>query len=70
MPADLRDAPADLDFAALPFRLLYLLDDEWAAEIANGKMRGVLHVGWVPDGTGAGRPSGPPTRTSWQPGPG
>src|SRR5262245_12272702 len=52
LPPDLRDATAGPDFAALPFRSLYLLDDEWAAEIANRTMRGVLHVGWVPDGTG------------------
>src|SRR5262249_60607926 len=37
---------------ALPFSSLYLLDDEWASEIANRTMRGVLHVGWVPNGTG------------------
>ena len=55
LPPDLRDATAGPDFAALPFRSLYLLDDEWAAEIANRTMRGVLHVGWIPDGTGAYR---------------
>jgi hypothetical protein len=52
LPADLRDAPAGPDFAALPFASLYLLDDEWAAEIANRTMHGVMHLGWVPDGTG------------------
>jgi hypothetical protein len=51
LPADLRAAPSGPDFAALPFTSLYLLDDEWAAEIANRTMRGVMHVGWVPDGT-------------------
>ena len=35
LPADLRDAPSGPDFDALPFTSLYLLDDEWAAEIAN-----------------------------------
>jgi hypothetical protein len=54
LPADLRAAPAGPEFAALPFTSLYLLDDEWAAEIANRTMRGVMHVGWVPDGTGGG----------------
>jgi Protein of unknown function (DUF2867) len=54
LPADLRDAPGP-DFDALPFRSLYLLDHEWAAEIANQTMHGVLHVGWVPDGTGGYR---------------
>ena len=31
----------------MPFKSLYLLDDEWAAEIANATMHGVMHVGWV-----------------------
>lgn len=53
MPADLRDGPSGPDFAALPFTSLYLTDDEWAAEIANETMHGVLHLGWVPaDGGG------------------
>jgi hypothetical protein len=52
LPADLLDAPSGPDFDALPFSSLYLLDDEWAAEIANRTMHGVLHIGWVPDGSG------------------
>ena len=55
LPADLRDAPSGPDFDALPFTSLYLLDDEWAAEIANRTMHGVMHLGWVPDGTGGYR---------------
>jgi len=51
LPADLRAGPSGPEFAALPFTSLYLLDDEWAAETANRTMRGVLHLGWVPDGT-------------------
>src|SRR5207244_7394440 len=47
-----RDAPSGPDSDALPFRSLYLLEDEWAAEIANQTMHGVLHLGWVPDPTG------------------
>ena len=35
LPADLRAAPPCPDFAALPFTSLYLLDDEWAAEMAS-----------------------------------
>jgi hypothetical protein len=54
LPADLRDAPSSPDFA-LPFTSLYLTDDEWAAEIANQTMHGVMHIGWVPDGTGGYR---------------
>jgi hypothetical protein len=55
LPADLREAPSGPDSSALPFTSLYLLDDEWAAEIANRTVHGVLHVGWVPDGTGGYR---------------
>jgi hypothetical protein len=51
LPADLRETPRP-DFRALPFTSLYLLDDEFAAEIANRTMHGVMHLGWVPDGTG------------------
>jgi Protein of unknown function (DUF2867) len=52
LPSDLREAASGPDFDALPFTPLYLLDDEWAAEIANRTMHGVLHIGWVPDGAG------------------
>jgi hypothetical protein len=50
LPADLRAGPAGPEFATLPFRSLYLLEDEWAAEIANRTMCGVMHIGWVRDG--------------------
>jgi hypothetical protein len=52
LPVDLRDAPSGPEFDALPFTSLYLLDDEWAAEIANRTVHGVMHIGWVPDQTG------------------
>jgi len=55
LPADLLDAPSGPDFGALPFTSLYLLDDEWAAEIANRTMHGVMHIGWVPEQTGGFR---------------
>ena len=51
LPADLRDLRLP-DFAALPFTPLYLTEDEFAAEIANATMHGILHLGWVPDGQG------------------
>ena len=54
LPDDLRDAPRP-EFEALPFSSLYLLDDEFAAEVANRTVHGVLHLGWVPDGTGGYR---------------
>ena len=52
LPPELRDAPAGPDFAALPFTSVYLLEDEFAAEIANRTMHGVLHLGWVADPAG------------------
>lgn len=52
LPADLRDAPPGPAFDALPFTSLYLLEDEWAAEMANGTVHGVMHMSWVADGTG------------------
>jgi hypothetical protein len=50
LPDDLREAGTGPSFEGLPFEPLYLLNDEWAAEIANRTMHGVLHLGWVPDG--------------------
>lgn len=47
LPEDLRDTDPPA-FATLPFRPLYVTDDEFAAEIANRTMHGVLHLGWVP----------------------
>jgi hypothetical protein len=55
LPADLRDAPSGRDFQALPFTPLYVTQNEFAAEIANKTMHGLMHLGWVPDGTGAYR---------------
>jgi hypothetical protein len=55
LPVDLRDAPSGPDFDALPFTSLYLTDDEWAAEIANRTMHGVMHIGRVHDETGGFR---------------
>ena len=55
LPADLRNAPVGPTFDALPFTSLYLIDDEWAAEIVNRTVHGVMHIGWVPDGTGGYR---------------
>jgi len=55
LPVDLRDAPSGPDFGALPFTPLYLIDDEFAAEISNRTMHGVMHLGWAPDQTGGYR---------------
>jgi hypothetical protein len=55
LPHDLRDGPTGPEFKELPFEPVYLLDDEWAAEIANKTVHGILHLSWVPDGNGAYR---------------
>ncbi len=52
LPQDLRDGPSGPNFADLPFSSLYITDDEWAAEVANKTMHGVMHLSWVPDETG------------------
>ncbi len=55
LPADLRDARPGPAFDALPFISLYQLEDEWAAEMANRTVHGVMHISWVADGTGGYR---------------
>ena len=55
LPVDLCAAPSGPDFDALPFNSLYLIDDEWAAEIANRTMHGVMHIGRISDETGGYR---------------
>jgi hypothetical protein len=54
LPPDLREAPPGPEMG-LGFTSVYLLDDEWAAEIVNRTVHGILHVGWVPDETGGYR---------------
>jgi hypothetical protein len=55
LPPDLRDASPGPEFDPLPFTSLYLLDDEFAAEVANRTVHGVMHIGRVPDGAGGFR---------------
>ncbi len=55
LPADLREGASGPGFDRLPFSPLYMTDDEFAGEIANRTMHGVMHLGWVPDGTGGYR---------------
>ena len=47
LPADLRDGPAGPSSESLPFTTLYLTEDEWAAEVANKTVHGVMHIGRV-----------------------
>ncbi|MGW2252611.1 DUF2867 domain-containing protein [Kitasatospora sp. NPDC001660] len=55
LPADLRAAPRGPESGSAPFRSVYQLHDEWAAELANRTVHAVLHLGWVPDGAGGYR---------------
>jgi hypothetical protein len=55
LPVDLREGPSGPDFERAPFTSVYLLEDEWAAEIVNRTVHGVMHIGWVPDQTGGYR---------------
>jgi hypothetical protein len=55
LPAELKAAPRGPEFETLPFTPLYLLEDEWASEVANRTVHGIMHLGWVPDGDGGYR---------------
>ncbi|MGE2722237.1 DUF2867 domain-containing protein [Mycolicibacterium celeriflavum] len=50
---ELRDSTTQLVFDHDHFRPLYLTDDEFAMEIANRTVHGVLHIGWVSGPGGA-----------------
>jgi hypothetical protein len=47
LPEDLRHSPSTVT-PAMGFSPLYQLDDEWAAELVNKTVHGVIHLGWVP----------------------
>ena len=55
LPADLLDGPDIPSSRDLPFSSLYLTHDEYAAEIVNRTVHGVVHIGWVPDESGGYR---------------
>jgi hypothetical protein len=55
LPDDLSQSPAAPGIDNLPFTPLYLTDEEYAAEIANETMHGVMHLGWVEDHSGGYR---------------
>jgi hypothetical protein len=52
LPDDLRDTASDLDFSSLPFVPLYRTDVEFAAEVSNRTVHGVMHLAWVEQGEG------------------
>ena len=53
LPPDLRAAPTGPDLE--PMTSVFLLEDEWAAEMANRTVHSVMHVGWVADEDGGHR---------------
>ena len=54
LPEDLRDSPSAVT-PAMGFTPLYQLDDEWAAELINRTVHGVIHLSWVPSENGGYR---------------
>jgi uncharacterized protein DUF2867 len=52
LPDDLRDTAQGMRFGSLPFVPLYRTDDEFAAEISNQTVHGVVHLGWANLGGG------------------
>jgi hypothetical protein len=52
LPDDLRGTASDVVFHDLPFTPLYRTDREFAAEISNRTVHGILHLAWVELGAG------------------
>jgi Protein of unknown function (DUF2867) len=52
LPDDLCGTAADLHFDSLLFAPLYRTDVEFAAEISNQTVHGVMHLAWVDQGEG------------------
>jgi hypothetical protein len=52
LPDDLRNTAADVDYDSLPFEPLYRTDVEFAAELSNQTVHGVMHLTWVDQGEG------------------
>ena len=52
LPADLRGSVDGLTYDHLPFVPLYRTETEYAAEVSNATVHGVMHLAWVPVGPG------------------
>ena len=52
VPAELRDTVTDSRLTDKPFRPLYRTGTEFAEEMSNRTMYGVMHLGWVDQGDG------------------
>ena len=52
LPDELRGTAAGQRFGSLPFAPLYRTDNEFAAEISNQTVHGVMHLAWADRGGG------------------
>jgi hypothetical protein len=52
LPDDLLGTAVDLHFHSLPFAPLYRTDVEFAAELSNQTVHGVMHLAWIDKGEG------------------
>jgi hypothetical protein len=52
LPVDLRDTVRGVRIDSLPFVPLYRTDVEFAAEVSNQTVHGVMHLAWVEQGAG------------------
>jgi hypothetical protein len=50
LPSDLQGTADGLTYDHLPFEPLFLTPTEYAAEVSNATVHGVMHVSWVPIG--------------------
>jgi hypothetical protein len=55
LPPDLRDTATGPDLGSYGFVPLYRTDVEWAAELSNRTVHGVIHLCWVAQGEGVYR---------------
>lgn len=53
LPEDLREGERGPDFTEVPFRSVFRTDTEWVSEIVNGTVHALMHLGWVPTGSGS-----------------
>ena len=52
LPERLRGTATGPRLRATSFTPLYRTDDEWAAEISNGTVHGVMHLAWIAEAEG------------------
>ena len=52
LPDELRDTATGVRFRSLPFVPLFRTDDEFAAEVSNQTVHGVMHLAWADQGEG------------------